>query len=53
MTRKENVKRAKILSIEATAGLWSKTKESGVAYENRIRAGWQKRLKREKFINRC
>ncbi|MBI1973049.1 AbrB/MazE/SpoVT family DNA-binding domain-containing protein [Candidatus Woesearchaeota archaeon] len=35
-------------SIKDAAGLWSKTKESGLAYERKIRAGWQKRLKRER-----
>ncbi|HLC72845.1 MAG TPA: AbrB/MazE/SpoVT family DNA-binding domain-containing protein [Candidatus Nanoarchaeia archaeon] len=35
-------------SIRLAAGLWSKTKESGVEYERRVRAGWKKRLKRER-----
>lgn len=29
--------------IHATAGLWEGSKESGVAYERRVRKGWQKR----------
>lgn len=35
-------------SIKYAAGLWSKTKETGTEYKRRIRAGWKKRLKRER-----
>lgn len=34
-------------SVKIAAGLWSKTKESGVVYEKRMRMGWKKRLERE------
>jgi len=33
--------------IKSTAGIWNKTKESGLEYERKIRAGWKTRLKRE------
>lgn len=29
------------------AGIWAGMKETGVEYENKIRKGWSKRLKRE------
>jgi len=29
--------------LTSVAGLWSDTKETGVQYERRIRAGWKKR----------
>ncbi len=32
--------------ITATAGLWSRTKETGLIYERRIRKGWSKRASR-------
>mgnify|MGYP001593302901 FL=1 len=35
-------------SIKFAAGLWSKTKESGAVYERKVRAGWKRRLKRER-----
>ena len=34
--------------IKRAAGLWSETKESGVEYEKKMRAGWKKRIKRER-----
>ena len=33
--------------IKAAAGLWTESKETGLEYENKIRKGWSKRLKRE------
>lgn len=33
--------------IKEAAGIWSKTKETGVEYERRVRKGWETRLKRE------
>ena len=36
-------------SIRLAAGLWSKTKESGAEYEKKVRTGWKKRLKRERY----
>ncbi len=32
--------------ITSTAGLWSRTTETGLGYERRIRKGWSKRLPR-------
>lgn len=29
--------------IRETAGIWSDLKETGIAYERRLRKGWQKR----------
>jgi len=34
--------------VKAAAGVWKKTKESGIVYERRIRDEWLKRLKRER-----
>lgn len=34
--------------IKAAAGIWSKTRESGLVYERKMRAGWRRRLKRER-----
>mgnify|MGYP001607241407 CR=1 FL=1 len=33
--------------IKEAAGLWSKTKDSSLEYERKVRSGWQARLKRE------
>ncbi len=33
--------------IRAVTGLWTETKEKGVAYENRMRKTWDSREKRE------
>jgi len=33
--------------IRAAAGLWTETKETGIAYENRLRKTWESRRKRE------
>ncbi|MDO8642622.1 MAG: AbrB/MazE/SpoVT family DNA-binding domain-containing protein [Candidatus Woesearchaeota archaeon] len=33
--------------INAAAGLWTTTKETGVEYENRMRKTWEPRRKRE------
>ena len=33
--------------LKEAAGLWSKTKETGVEYERRIRSSWKTRFKRE------
>ncbi len=40
------IKMEKNAIVEA-AGLWNKTKETGIDYEKKIRKGWGKRLKRE------
>ena len=40
--RVELIKAGKSL-IRESAGLWNKTKETGVDYENRVRRGWKKR----------
>ena len=35
-------------ATSAAAGIWKRTKESGVIYERRIREGWKKRIQRER-----
>lgn len=42
--------KVKLLKIEnsilAAAGLWKDMKETGIEYQNRVRSGWKRRLKR-------
>ncbi len=33
--------------LKSAAGLWSKTKETGLEYEKKIRENWKKRINRE------
>ena len=33
--------------LKSAAGLWSKTKETGLEYERKIREDWKKRINRE------